>query len=91
MYNESVLYVTKKEDSMITESTLRERLKSELNKKLYFTEILEKLIKVTYCLADDKLYTIDDAISELIKIIYLLEQEQQTIMKKIQHIEKQSN
>ncbi|WP_193064516.1 hypothetical protein [Oceanobacillus oncorhynchi] len=76
---------------MITERTLRKRLKTELNKKLYFAEILEKLIKVTYCLADDKLYTADDAIPELIKIIHLLEQEQQAIMKEIQRIEKQSN
>jgi len=53
---------------------------------LYFLEVEEKLVKVTYGLMADNVYTIDRAIPELIKIIDLLELEQQAIMLEINRI-----
>jgi len=49
-------------------------------------EVEEKLVKVTYGLMADNVYTIDRAIPELIKIIDLLELEQQAIMLEINRI-----
>ncbi len=47
----------------------------------------EKLLHVTYNLASDKLYTIDDALPELIRIIRLLDYEQESIMDDIIRLE----
>lgn len=58
-----------------------------MNRKLYFAEMEEKLVNVTYCLMADDLYTKNHAIPELIKIIDLLELEQRAIMKEINHLE----
>ncbi len=61
-------------------------LRHELNRKLYFSELEERLVKVTYGLMADNVYTIDHAIPELIKIIDLIELEQQAIMLEITRI-----
>lgn len=71
---------------MTNERTPRNVLIRKLNQKLYFAEIEEKLLSVTYSLTSDKLYTVDHAIPELIKIISLLEQEQQAIMHEIDRL-----
>ncbi|CEI82989.1 hypothetical protein J18TS1_07050 [Oceanobacillus oncorhynchi subsp. incaldanensis] len=74
---------------MVKDNEKGRLLTHELNRKLYFAEMEEKLVKVTYCLMADDLYTVDHAIPELIKIINLLEQEQRAIMNSIICIEKQ--
>jgi len=61
-------------------------LKRVLSQKLYFSEVEEKLVSITYSLMADNAYTIDCAIPELIKIINLLELEQQAIMLEINRI-----
>lgn len=71
---------------MTTEKTSKDLLISKLNQKLYFAEIEEKLLSVTYSLTSDKLYTVDHALPELIKIINLLEQEQRAIMHEIDRL-----
>lgn len=69
----------------------RDQLALQLNKKLYFAELLEKLIKVTWCLKSDDLFTKEDAIPDLIKIIELLELEQQAIMRSINRLTEESD
>jgi len=71
---------------MTIERTPRDLLISKLNQKLYFAEIEGKLLSVTYSLTSDKLYTVDHALPELIKVIHLLEQEQRAIMHEIDHL-----
>ncbi|WP_017472866.1 hypothetical protein [Amphibacillus jilinensis] len=71
---------------MIMDNKKEQLLTHELNRKLYFAEIQEKLVKVTYSLKADSVYTIDHAIPELIKIIDLLELEQRAIMLEIKGI-----
>ncbi|MDQ0273588.1 hypothetical protein [Cytobacillus purgationiresistens] len=71
---------------MIQDNEKEHLLKRVLNQKLYFSEIEEKLIRVTYSLIADNVYTIDCAIPDLIKIINLLELEQQAIMLEINRI-----
>lgn len=68
---------------MITEKKQEDLLIRELNRKLLFGEIEEKVLSVTYNLLSDKLYRLDDAIPELIEAIILLEQEQQAIIQEI--------
>ncbi|CEI82971.1 hypothetical protein J18TS1_06890 [Oceanobacillus oncorhynchi subsp. incaldanensis] len=72
---------------MLFKKTERNLLAHQLNRKLYFAEIEEKLIKVTYCLMADDLYTVDHAIPELIKIIDQLELEKRAIMNEIGRLE----
>lgn len=76
---------------MIKDNKKERLLTLELNRKLYFAEIEERLVKVTYSLKADNVYTIDHAIPELIKIIDLLELEQRTIMLEINRIMDLSN
>ncbi|MEJ8766947.1 hypothetical protein WKU33_13980 [Oceanobacillus sp. HCA-5259] len=57
-----------------------------MNRKLHFSEIGEKLVKVTYGLMADNVYTMDYAIPELIKFINFLELEQRAIMLEINRI-----
>lgn len=71
---------------MIKDNEKERLLTHKLNQKLYFSEIEEKLVKVTYGLMADNVYTIDNAIPELIRIINLLELEQQAIMLEINRI-----
>lgn len=73
---------------MLSKKTERNLLAHQLNRKLYFAEIEEKLVKVTYCLMADDLYTADHAIPELIKVIDQLELEQRAIMNEIARLEK---
>jgi len=61
-------------------------LKRVLSQKLYISEVEEKLVSITYSLMADSAYTIDCAIPDLIKIINLLELEQQAIMLEINRI-----
>ncbi|KNE19289.1 hypothetical protein [Virgibacillus pantothenticus] len=71
---------------MIKDNEKERLLTHKLNQKLSFSEIEEKLVKVTYGLMADNVYTIDNAIPELIRIINLLELEQQAIMLEINRI-----
>lgn len=71
---------------MIKDNEKEHLLKLVLNQKLYFSEVEEKLVRVTYSLMADNVYTIDRAVPELIKIISLLELEQQAIMREINRI-----
>lgn len=71
---------------MIKDNEKEHLLRHGLNQKLYFSEIEEKLVRVTYSLMADSVYTIDCAIPELIKVIELIELEQQTIMLEINRI-----
>ena len=71
---------------MIKDNKKEHLLTYELNRKLYFAEIEEKLLKVTCSLKADSVYTIEDAILELVKIINLIELEQQSIMLEINRI-----
>ncbi|WP_440897098.1 hypothetical protein ACS127_03680 [Amphibacillus sp. Q70] len=72
---------------MITDPETKEVLINELNHMLYIAEIQERLISVSYYLVTDELYTIDHAIPELIKIINLLEKEQDGIMYRIGNLD----
>lgn len=71
---------------MIKDNEKERLLTHKLNQKLYFSEIEEKLVRVTYGLMADNVYTIDRAIPDLIKIINLLELEHQAIMLEINRI-----
>jgi len=71
---------------MIKDNEKEHLLKHVLNQKLYFSEIEEKLVRVTYGLMADNVYTIDRAIPDLIKIINLLELEHEAIMLEINRI-----
>jgi len=71
---------------MIKDNEKGHLLKHVLNQKLYFSEIEERLVRVTYSLMADSVYTIDCAIPELFKIIELIELEQQAIMLEINRI-----
>ncbi|WP_080871959.1 hypothetical protein [Oceanobacillus timonensis] len=62
---------------MIIEPEIKEILIEELNHKLYIAEMQERLVSVTYGLISDEQYTVDHAILELIKLINLLEKEQE--------------
>ncbi|MBP2079636.1 hypothetical protein [Oceanobacillus polygoni] len=60
-------------------------LEQKLNQKLYFVEMEQALVEVTYCLKTYD-YTIEQAIPRLIKIIDMLEVEQKVIMNEISKI-----
>lgn len=64
---------------MIIDPEVQEVLEKELNHKLYIVEMQERLVAVTYYLISDDLYTVDKAILDLIKLINLLEKEQEGI------------
>lgn len=71
---------------MIKNNEKEHLLKRGLNQKLYFSEIEEKLVRVTHGLMADSVYTIDRAIPDLIEIINLLELEQKAVMIEINRI-----
>lgn len=54
-------------------------------------EIEEKIVSVAHNLMVDGVYTIDDAIPELIKVIEMLELEHRTVMNEILKIQQRSN
>ncbi|MCT1903518.1 hypothetical protein [Oceanobacillus sojae] len=72
---------------MTLERMPKDLLIDQLSRKLYFAEMEEKLLHVTYNLASDRLYTIDDALPDLIRIIRLLDYEQEDIMEDITRLE----
>lgn len=72
---------------MIPEKTPKDLLIDQLSRKLNFAEMEEILLSVTYNLASDSQYTIDDAFPELIRIIRLLNYEQEGIMEDIIQLE----
>jgi len=57
---------------MIKDNEKEHLLKLVLHQKLYFSEIEEKLTRVTYSLMADNVYTIDRAIPDLLKLIISL-------------------
>lgn len=76
----------------MTKDNEKERLlKHVLNQRLCFLEIEEKLVRVTYSLMADNVYTIDCAIPDLIEIINLLELEHKAIMLEFNRILKLSD
>ncbi|GIN59843.1 hypothetical protein J8TS2_41620 [Lederbergia ruris] len=72
---------------MTTEKAAKDLLIDKLSRKLYFAEMEEILINVTYNLVSDKYYTEDDAFPELIKLIRLLNYEQESLMDDITRLE----
>ncbi|WP_368901373.1 hypothetical protein [Oceanobacillus oncorhynchi] len=72
---------------MAPTKTPQDLLIDQLSRKLYFAEMEEKLLHVTYNLASDRLYTVDDALPDLIRIIRLLDYEQEGIMDDISCLE----
>lgn len=76
---------------MIKDNEKEHLLKHALNQKLYFSEIEEKLVRVTYGLMADNVYTIDRAIPDLIEIINLLELEHEAIMLEFNRVLKLSD
>lgn len=59
---------------------LKEDLVRNLYRKLALVEIERELIKISCSLMEDDVYTVDDAVGELIKIIDLIEMERQGIV-----------
>ncbi|WP_080873465.1 hypothetical protein [Oceanobacillus timonensis] len=72
---------------MIPEKPPEELLIDQLSRKLYLTEMEEILLNLTYNLMSDKLYAKEDAFSELIRLIRLLNYEQESIMDDIIRLE----
>ncbi|GGN67460.1 MULTISPECIES: hypothetical protein [Oceanobacillus] len=65
---------------MLREKVLKEDLVRNLYRKLALVEIERALIKISCSLMEDDVYTVDDAVGELIKIIDLIEMERQGIV-----------
>ncbi len=72
---------------MIPEKTPENLLIDQLSRKLNFAEMEKLLLSVTSNLASDSQYTVDDALPELIRIIRLLDYEQEGIMEEIIRLE----
>ncbi|WP_269411375.1 hypothetical protein [Lentibacillus daqui] len=72
---------------MTSVKTSKDLLIDQLSRKLYFVEMEDILLNVTYSLASDKMYTVEDALPELIRIIRLLNYEQEGIMDDISCLE----
>lgn len=68
---------------MLSENVNKDYLVTKLYRKLALVEIESKLIKISCSLMDDEVYTIEDAVQELIEIINLIEMERQGIMSDI--------
>lgn len=66
---------------MLREKVLKEDLVRNLYRKLALVEIERELIKISCSLMEDDVYTADDAVSELVKIIDLIEMERQGIVR----------
>lgn len=65
---------------MLREKVLQEDLTRNLYRKLTLVEIERELIKISCSLMEDDVYTVDDAVGELTKIIDLIEMERQGIV-----------
>ncbi|MEI3613146.1 hypothetical protein [Pseudogracilibacillus sp. SO30301A] len=72
---------------MKPEKTPKDLLIDQLSRKINFAEMERLLLSVTYNLSSDRQYTVDDAFPELIKIIRLLDYEQEGIMEDIIRLE----
>lgn len=66
---------------MLREKVLKEDLVRKLYRNLALVEIESELIKISFSLMEDDVYTVDDAVAKLIEIINLLEMERQGIVK----------
>ena len=73
-------YIMEGVDQMLTEKVSKEELARKLYRKLALVEIERELIKIPCSLMEDDVYTVDDAVCELIKIIDLIEMERQGIV-----------
>lgn len=58
----------------------KDYLVKKLYRKLALVEIESQLIQISCNLMDDEVYTVDEAVHELIEIINLIEMERQVIM-----------
>ncbi|CEI80723.1 hypothetical protein BN997_00532 [Oceanobacillus oncorhynchi] len=58
-------------------------LNLELSRKLRLVELETDIVTIACNLMSDRLYTKEDAVAELIRIIHLLGNEQQAIMSRI--------
>ena len=65
---------------MLREKVLKEDLVRNLYRKLFLVEIERELIKISCSLMEDDVYTVDDAVGELIEIIDLIEMERKGIV-----------
>lgn len=72
---------------MTSEKAPKDLLIDQLSRKLYFAEMEEILISVTYNLLSDRQYTEEDAFPQLIRLIRLLDYEQEGIMDDITRLE----
>ena len=65
---------------MSQEKAKKDYLVKKLYRKLALVEIESQLIQISCNLMDDEVYTVDEAVHELIEIINLVEMERQVIM-----------
>ncbi|MCT1905124.1 hypothetical protein [Oceanobacillus sojae] len=72
---------------MIREKTPKDLLIAQLSRKLYLNEMERVLLSVTYNLMSDRHYTEKDAYPELIRLIRLLDYEQEGIRDEIIYLE----
>lgn len=68
---------------MATQTAQKDVLVNKLYGKLALVEMERKLIKISCNLMEDELYTVDDAVQELMDIIQLIEMERRGIMSDI--------
>lgn len=68
---------------MLNQKVNKNDLVRKLYRKLTLVEIERQLIKISCNLMEDEVYTVDDAINEIVEIIDLIEMERQGIMNDI--------
>ncbi len=68
---------------MLNQKVNKNDLVRKLYRKLTPVEIERQLIKISCNLMEDEVYTLDDAINEIVEIIDLIEMERQGIMNDI--------
>ncbi|MGO3170122.1 MAG: hypothetical protein ACTIJA_03625 [Bavariicoccus seileri] len=73
---------------MTKEKTPKDLLIAQLSRKLYLGEMEKLLVSITYNLMSDRLYTEKDAYPELIRLIRLLDYEQEGIRDEIIYLER---
>lgn len=65
---------------MLEQKINNDNLAKVLYRKLALVEIERQLIKISCGLIEDEVYTVDDAVDEILELIHLIELERQGIM-----------
>jgi|HigsolmetaGSP11D_1036233.scaffolds.fasta_scaffold06034_4 hypothetical protein len=65
---------------MLDQKVNKNDLVRKLYRRLTLVEIETKLIKISCNLMEDEVYTVDDAVNEIIEILNLIEMESEEIM-----------